>query len=73
MTDASVADAWKPDRSRIVLSIFPGDGFLYAQVDPGSPKASGAARLVPPLRRPCEEGPSLRTSPRSALFGGSSR
>jgi len=30
---------WKPDQSKIVLTIFPLNGFLYAQVDPGSPQA----------------------------------
>ena len=28
---------WKPDRARFVLSIYPANGFIYGQVDPGSP------------------------------------
>ncbi len=39
MRDSTLPDVWKPERSRIVLSIFPGNGFIYAQVDPGSPLA----------------------------------
>ncbi len=30
---------WKPERSKIVLSVFPDNGFVYAQIDPGSPQA----------------------------------
>jgi hypothetical protein len=51
MIDASVADVWKPERSRIVLSIFPGNGFLYAQVDPGSPQAWRKQPYFDDLRR----------------------
>jgi Fe-S-cluster containining protein len=51
MSDASVADAWKPDCSRIVLSIFPGDGFLYAQVEPSSPQAWRKQPYFDGLRR----------------------
>jgi hypothetical protein len=50
MTDPNVPAAWKPDRSRIVLSIFPGNGFLYAQVDPGSPQAWRKAPYYDDLR-----------------------
>jgi Fe-S-cluster containining protein len=50
-TDASVADIWKPERSRIVLSIFPGNGFLYAQVDPSSPQAWRKQPYFDDLRR----------------------
>jgi len=39
LSDPTVPDVWKPDHSRIVLSYFPGNGSLYAQVDPGSPQA----------------------------------
>jgi hypothetical protein len=51
MTDPSVADAWKPDRSRIVLSVFPGNGFLYAQVDPSTPQAWRKQPYFDDLRR----------------------
>jgi Fe-S-cluster containining protein len=51
MSDASVADVWKPERSRIVLSIFPGNGFLYAQVDPSSPQAWRKQPYFDDLRR----------------------
>jgi hypothetical protein len=51
MTDANVAEIWKPERSRIVLSIFPGNGFLYAQVDPGSPQAWRKQPYFEDLRR----------------------
>lgn len=39
MTDATLPDEWKPDRAKFVLSIFPQNGFLYVQVDPGAPMA----------------------------------
>lgn len=51
ITDKNVPDVWKPDRSRIVLTIFPGNGFLYAQVDPGSPQAWRKAPYYDDLRR----------------------
>jgi hypothetical protein len=51
MTDANVPDAWKPDHSRIVLTIFPGNGFLYAQVDPGAPQAWRQTPYYDDLRR----------------------
>ena len=35
---------WKPDRARFVLSVYPTNGFIYGQVDPGSP---GAWRKAP--------------------------
>ena len=51
MTDPKVPDVWKPDRSHIVLSIFPANGFIYAQVDPGSPQAWRKAPYYDDLRR----------------------
>jgi hypothetical protein len=51
MTDANVPDVWKPERSRIVLTIFPANGFLYAQVDPGSPQAWRKEPYYGDLRR----------------------
>jgi hypothetical protein len=32
-------DAWKPENSKIVFSIYPTTGFIYGQVDPGAPSA----------------------------------
>lgn len=37
--DASIPDDWKPERSKLAISIFPDNGFVYVQVDPGSPQA----------------------------------
>ena len=39
MSDATMPDDWRPDKARFVLSVFPLNGFLYGQVDPGSPGA----------------------------------
>ena len=39
MTDGKMPDEWRPDRARFVLSIFPPNGFVYGQLDPGSPGA----------------------------------
>jgi hypothetical protein len=39
MTDGKMPDAWRPDRAKFVLSIFPQNGFIYGQVDPGAPDA----------------------------------
>jgi len=39
LTDGKMPDAWRPDRAKFVLSIFPPNGFVYGQVDPGSPFA----------------------------------
>ncbi len=39
LTDQHLPPEWKPERAKIVLSIFPDNGFVYAQVDPGSPQA----------------------------------
>ena len=39
MTDGKMPDEWRPDRAKFVLSIFPSNGFVYGQVDPGSPGA----------------------------------
>ena len=51
ITESNVPEAWKPDRSRIVLTTFPANGFLYAQVDPGSPQAWRKAPYYDDLRR----------------------
>lgn len=39
MTDGRMPDHWKPERSKIVMSVFPSTGFIHAQVDPGAPQA----------------------------------
>lgn len=39
LTEASLAPAWKPERSKMVLSVFPLNGFIYVQVDPNAPQA----------------------------------
>jgi hypothetical protein len=44
MTDGTMPAEWRPDRARFVLTVYPGNGFVYGQVDPGSP---GAWRRAP--------------------------
>ena len=39
MTNGNLPDEWKPDRARFVLTIYPSNGFVLGQVDPGSPAA----------------------------------
>jgi len=39
MTDGALPEAWRPDHAKFVLSIFPANGFVYGQVDPGLPGA----------------------------------
>jgi hypothetical protein len=39
MTDGAMPDAWKPERSRFVLSVDARTRFLNVQVDPGAPNA----------------------------------
>jgi len=39
MTDGALPEAWRPDHAKFVLSIFPPNGFVYGQIDPGSPAA----------------------------------
>ena len=39
MTDGTMPDDWRPDRARFVLSLYPPNGFVYGQVDPGSPQS----------------------------------
>ncbi len=39
MTDGALPEAWRPDHAKFVLSIVPPNGFVYGQVDPGSPGA----------------------------------
>lgn len=47
----TLPDYWKPDRSRIVLTLFPANQFLYAQVDPARPDAWKSRRLFSDLKR----------------------
>jgi hypothetical protein len=39
MTDGTMPTEWKPERSKLVLSIEPATRFINVQVDPGSPSA----------------------------------
>jgi hypothetical protein len=39
LTEVEIPPIWKPERSKMVLSIFPLNGFIYVQVDPGAPSA----------------------------------
>ena len=50
MTDRTMPAEWKPDRARFVLSIYPTNGFIYGQVDPGSPAAWRKAPYFDGLR-----------------------
>lgn len=47
----TLPDYWKPDRSRIILTLFPDNGFLYAQVDPARADAWRQAKLLADLQR----------------------
>jgi hypothetical protein len=38
-TEATLVPEWKPERAKMVLSVFPQNGFIYVQVDPGAPQA----------------------------------
>jgi len=50
MSDPAFPEEWKPERSKIVLTLFPGNGFIYVQVDPGSPQAWRKAPYYDKLR-----------------------
>jgi hypothetical protein len=39
LQDVTMPPEWKPEISKMVLSIHPTTGFIYAQVDPGTPFA----------------------------------
>jgi len=51
LIDPTMPDMWKPERSHIVLSIFPRNGFLYALVDPATPQAWRKAPYFDYLRQ----------------------
>ena len=51
MTDAKMPDEWRPDRAHFVLSIHPPNGFVFGQVDPGSPGAWRRPPYYDGLRR----------------------
>jgi hypothetical protein len=38
-TEAALPPHWKPEQSKMVITIFPLNGFIYVQVDPGAPSA----------------------------------
>jgi hypothetical protein len=50
MTDGAMPADWRPDRARFVLSVYPPNGFIYGQVDPGSPAAWRKAPYYDRLR-----------------------
>jgi hypothetical protein len=50
MTDGAMPAEWRPDQARFVLSIYPTNGFVYGQVDPGSPSAWRKAPYFDALR-----------------------
>ena len=50
MTDGAMPAEWRPDRARFVLSVYPSNGFVYGQVDPGSPAAWRRAPYYDRLR-----------------------
>ena len=50
MTDGAMPAEWKPDRARFVLSVYPTNGFIYGQVDPGAPAAWRKAPYFEGLR-----------------------
>ncbi|SNS39840.1 hypothetical protein SAMN05216374_1137 [Tardiphaga sp. OK246] len=37
--DDEMPESWKPENSKIVFSVYPTTGFIYGQVDPGTPFA----------------------------------
>jgi hypothetical protein len=39
MTDGKMPPEWRPDRAKFVLTVYPQNGFIYGQVDPGAPGA----------------------------------
>lgn len=39
LQDETMPPSWKPETSKIVFSIWPSTGFVYGQVDPGTPSA----------------------------------
>jgi hypothetical protein len=57
MTDGTMPAEWRPDRARFVLTVYPPNGFIYGQVDLGSPGA---------WRRPPYHG-ALRAMAKSLL------
>ena len=51
LADNSIPEEWKPERSKIVLSFSRDNGYIYAVVDPGYPKAWRNAPYYDQLRR----------------------
>ena len=51
MTAAWIGPEWKPERSKIVLSIDPATRYMFAQVDPGQPAAWKREPYYGQLRR----------------------
>jgi hypothetical protein len=65
MTDGTMPAEWKPDRARFVLSIYPTNGFIYGQVDPGSP---GAWRRAPYFDGLCAMAKTLLEQKRHVIM-----
>ena len=51
LEDPAIPEDWKPEKSKFVLTIFPGNGFLYVQVDPGAPQAWRRAPYFEQLKK----------------------
>jgi len=50
-TEEALPAHWKPDQSKMVITIFPPNGFIYVQVDPGAPSAWRKQPYYGQLRR----------------------
>ncbi len=50
MTDGTIRPEWRPDRAKFVLTVFPQNGWVYGQVDPGAPAAWRRAPYYDGLR-----------------------
>jgi hypothetical protein len=51
MTEGWLAEEWKPERAKFVLTLDPATRFLLAQVDPGQPRAWRAAPYYDQFKR----------------------
>ena len=45
-TEASIGPDWKPDRSKMVLTISPVNGYINVQVDAGAPQAGASSPIT---------------------------
>ena len=51
IANADLGPEWKPERSKFVLSIYPGSNSLAVTVDPATPAAWRGEAYLPSLRR----------------------